>query len=180
MRIIRDNSVAVIIDVQERLFPVIHENECLQRNLQLLIEGLESLEVPIIVTEQYTKGLGFTIEPIKNSLSDYSPLEKICFSCHDDDQFKQALSDTKKNHVIIAGIETHVCVLQTALDLIDDGYVPVVVEDCVSSRKLHDKEIAIERLREAGAIITTYESILLELCRVAGSDTFKSISKLIK
>lgn len=180
MRIIKENAVAVIIDVQERLMPVINDNDQLLARLQMLIQGLNALEVETIVTEQYTKGLGFTVDSIKDNLKAYSPLEKICFSCHEDEGFKNKLYSTEKNHVIIAGIEAHVCVQQTVLDLIDDGFIPVVVEDCVSSRTLHNKQIAIERMRAAGAIITTYESILLELCRAAGTDTFKTISKLIK
>lgn len=180
MRIVRDNTTAVIIDIQERLFPHIDNNKQILANIEILIRGLEVLEVPVLLTEQYTKGLGTTVQEVRACLSAYDPIEKMSFSCHDNEQFKSALNSTGKNQVIIAGIEAHVCVQQTVHDLIDDGYMPVVVENCVSSRNGHDKHIAIERMRAAGAIITTYESILLELCRISGTDQFKAISQLIK
>jgi hypothetical protein len=150
------------------------------RNSEILIKGLQALNIPIIVTEQYTKGLGFTIEPVKSLFTPFESLEKISFSCCDDQPFLNKLNLLSKKLVIMAGIETHVCVLQTALDLLDNGYTPVVVADCVSSRKLGDKQVALARIQSSGGIITTYESILFELTRFAGTDTFKAISKLVK
>ncbi len=180
MRILKEDTIALIVDIQERLFPHIFEHEQLARNTSILIQGLQLLDLSIIVTQQYTKGLGPTIHSIQQTLVNSKPVEKISFSCCDDDKFMKKLDSTGKNKVIIAGIESHICVQQTTLDLLDKGFVPIVIEDCVSSRKAHDKSIAIERMRTEGAIITTYESILFELCRYAGNDTFKSISKLVK
>lgn len=180
MRILKDNCSGLIIDIQERLLPHIHEHEAVLRNTEILIKGLQTLGVPVIVTEQYTKGLGFTVEPLKGLFSNFEPLEKISFSCCDNDQFSSKLKTTGKKYVIIAGIETHVCVLQTAMDLLEKGYTPVVAEDCVSSRKPNDKRIALARMEKFGAIITTCESILFELARFAGTDPFKTISKLVK
>ena len=180
MRITKDNTAAVIIDIQERLYPHMYNREELERNVGILISGLHILKVPLLITEQYSKGLGKTIPAISERLENFEPIEKISFSCCDDSRFLKELNMLNKKFVILAGIETHVCVLQTVLDLIDSGFHPVLVEDCVSSRKENDKKIAVERIRSEGAIITTYESILLELCRVAGTETFKQISGLIK
>ena len=180
MRITTDNTAGLIIDIQERLFPFIHENEQLTRNSSILINGLKALEVPIIVTQQYTKGLGTTIPAIHETLGEYQYVEKIAFSCCDEPNFMTELERIGKKFIVISGIETHVCVLQTTIDLLENNYIPVVVQDCVSSRRINDKQIAIERMRKEGAIITTYESILFELLRYSGSEAFKAISKLVK
>ena len=181
MRIKQDDAIAVIIHIQEKLFPHIYENEILSANCVRLLSGLQVLEIPLLITEQYTSGLGYTIKPIKETIEkNYYPIEKIDFSCCGSVDFLGKLQSFGKKHVILLGIETHVCVLQTALDLIENRFIPVVIADCVSSRKLNDKNIAIQRMKTEGAIISTYESILLELCRVAGNDNFKAISKIIK
>jgi nicotinamidase-related amidase len=181
MRIRRDNAIAVVIDVQERLFPHIHDHEQLGKDIEKFIIGMQILNLPIIVTEQYSKGLGKTIAPLQTALADYySPMEKITFSCCGEQEFVDSLENLGRKQVLLVGIETHVCVLQTALDLRAAGYRPVVIEDCISSRKPNDKHVAIERMRRAGCIITTMESVLFELCGVAGTETFRSISKLVK
>jgi len=180
MRILKDKAVLVVIDVQERLFPAIHAHEQLSKNIPLLISGLKVLEVPMIVTEQYVKGLGPTIPEVSEQLEGIERIEKFSFSCCDEPRFMMELASSGRDFVIIAGIESHVCVLQTVIDLQQNGYHPVVVEDCVSSRNPNDKLMAIERMRQEGAIVTTYEAILFELLRFAGGDTFKAISKLVK
>jgi len=180
MRIKLEESLGLIIDVQEKLFPHIDDNEQIAKNTEILIKGLKILKVPILVTEQYTKGLGFTIPVVAEALEEYEAIEKMSFSCYDEDNFRGEIRQLNKKFVIIAGIETHVCVLQTAIDLINGGYQPVVVEDCVSSRTEKDKEIAIERMRQEGVIISSFESVLFELTRVSGTEKFKFISKLLK
>lgn len=180
MRVSRHESLGVIIDIQDRLFPHIYQHEVLEKNVMILIQGLQLLQIPILVTQQYTRGLGETIPSIAEMVKPVHRIEKITFSCCGESNFLAELTRLNKKFIIIAGIEAHVCILQTVPDLIDNGFIPVVVEDCVSSRKENDKRIAIERIRQEGGIITTYESILLELCSVAGSETFKSISRLIK
>lgn len=180
MRIQRDDSLAVIVDVQEKLFPLMHNKGELATNLQILIKGLEHLEIPMMVTQQYTKGLGDTVPSVKQMFSDFDYLEKQSFSCCDDPQFMRQLNEYRKKYVILAGIEAHVCILQTAVDLLASQYTPVIVSDCVSSRKEQDKTVAISRLISEGAIMTTYESILLELCRMSGTDEFKTLSQYIK
>ncbi|HYF02619.1 MAG TPA: hydrolase [Patescibacteria group bacterium] len=179
-RIALQESIAVVIDIQERLFPHIYANQELCANTIKLLKGLQALDVPMIVTEQYTKGLGGTIQEIRDHLGIFTPFEKISFSCCGSKEFMEVLQTSGRKNVIISGIETHICVQQSVLDLLKDGFTPIVVEDCVSSRKPNDKEIAIRRMHRAGAIITTYESILLELCEVAGTEVFKTISRIIK
>ncbi len=180
MRIIREESAGLVIDIQEKLFPFITGNDVLAHNAGILIRGLQVLKLPLLVTEQYTKGLGPTIEPLAQVLSENRVIEKSAFSCCDDRHFMEKLSALHKKFIIITGIESHVCVLQTAIDLLEHNYIPVVAEDCVSSRRMNDKQMAINRMRKAGVIITTYESVLFELLRFSGTDEFKAISKLVK
>lgn len=176
----REDAIAVVIDIQERLFPHIYEHDRLAANAVKLIEGLKILGAPLIVTQQYTKGLGATIPQIAQALGEFKPIEKLTFSSYGDPDFVSVLDDSGKNHIILLGIEAHVCVLQTAMDLLNTGYEVILVEDCVSSRKLNDKQVALQRLRDDGAIITTYESVLFELLKVAGTEEFKAISRLVK
>ena len=180
MRILKDHTSALIIDIQERLFPFIFENEKLIKNLSILIEGLKALSIPILVTEQYVKGLGPTVAPVAALIEGIKRTEKMCFSCCDEPRIAEAIAIAGKDNIIIAGIESHVCVLQTVIDLKHNGYHPVVVEDCISSRRENDKRIALERMRFEGAIITSCESILFELLRYSGTEQFKAISRLVK
>lgn len=180
MRLTRENTGALIIDMQEKLFPHIKDNDLLLSNIEILIKGLKALEIPIIVTQQYTKGLGKTIPEIAGILGRFSSIEKITFSCWDEPEFVKVIKNIGKRNIIIAGIETHVCVMQTAVDLNENGFIPVIIEDCIASRIINDKIIAIERMKSEGALISTYESILFELCRTAGTKQFKTISDLVK
>ena len=180
MRLLKDSSIAIVVDMQERLFPVIHENGELERQMQILVQGLRLLGVPMVVTEQYVKGLGPTIASIEALVSDCQHIEKMAFSCCDEPAFAEMLATSQRNTVILAGIESHICLMQTAIDLKASGYVPAVVEDCVSSRSANNKRIAMKRLRQEGVVVTSCESLLFELCRVAGGDAFKGISKLVR
>ncbi|MCF8294870.1 MAG: hydrolase [Bacteroidales bacterium] len=180
MRISQTDTIAVVVDIQQLLFPHIHESEQLEKNCNILIEGLKVLQVPILVTQQYTKRLLPTLDSLSASIGQYEPIEKMAFSCCDEPVFAEELALSGKHTVILFGIETHVCVLQTCIDLVHSGYQPVVVYDCVGSRNPMDKEIAIQRMRQEGAIITSKESLLFELTRTSGTDTFKAISKLVK
>ncbi|MCU4174976.1 hydrolase [Carboxylicivirga sp. N1Y90] len=180
MRVEKSNAVALIVDIQERLFPHIDGYQELEKNVGILIGGLKALEVPVLVTEQYVKGLGASIPSVEELIAQDPHVEKMAFSCCDEPKFTETLELTTKRFVIIAGIESHICVLQTAIDLKERGFNPVVVEDCVGSRNPANKANAMERLRQEGVIVSTYESILFELCRYAGTDAFKTISKLVK
>jgi nicotinamidase-related amidase len=180
MRLYLNNTVFVVVDIQERLFPHIHEHLMLEQNCHKLLSGVRILEAPLIVTEQYPKGLGPTISSIQSELSEIKPIEKITFSCCANEEFTGTLKNLGRHNVILCGIEAHVCVLQTAIDLKEMGFQPVVVVDCISSRRQKDKEVALIRLQQENVLITNYESVLFELCSVAGTDTFKAISHLVK
>lgn len=179
-RILRDQTAGLMIDIQEKLFPFISGHENLALNAGILIRGLQVLKVPIMMTEQYTKGLGYTIQPLRELVNPGSQLEKLAFSCCDDPAIMDQLNTLNRKFIIITGIEAHVCVQQTTIDLLERDFIPVVVEDCVSSRRLNDKNMAINRMRRMGAIITTYESVLFELLRFSGTEEFKAISRLVK
>ncbi|KPK84786.1 MAG: isochorismatase [Bacteroides sp. SM23_62_1] len=180
MRIIKEHTAGLIIDIQEKLVPHIHRYESVTARTALLIQGLKILDIPLIITQQYTKGLGETIPFISEAVGNYLPVEKVAFSCCDEPGFMKKISQLGRKNIVIAGIEAHVCVLQTVIDLLDNAFMPVVVEDCISSRKNRDKKTAVGRMKQEGAIITTYESILFELTRFAGTDVFKQISRLVK
>ena len=180
MRILHEESVAVIVDIQEKLLPHIHEGDVILKNCIKLTEGLKSLSVPVIITQQYTRGLGPTVPSIVNMFPEFSHIEKTSFSCYDEPAFKEKIVSLGRKNIILCGIESHVCVLQTCIDLLDAGFRPIVVDDCVSSRNPNEKRIAIERMRQEGARVTTMESILFELTRRAGSETFKKISGIVK
>lgn len=180
MRIRQSNCLLVVVDMQERLFPHISGYKELERNCRILLSGMQILDIPLIVTEQYPQGLGRTIQSVQSALPAYEPIEKMTFSCCADSQFTDNLGRIGRHDIILCGIEAHVCVLQTALDLKEMGYQPVVVSDCVSSRKLQDKEIALKRMIQENVLLSGYESILFELCAVSGTETFKAISRLVK
>ena len=161
--------------------PHMRGNDDLLDRLSLLIRGLHILEIPVATTQQYTRGLGSTVAEIRDLLDEAATFEKICFSCCDEPSFVDYLAGCGRKRVIIAGIESHVCVLQTAIDLNEGGnYTPVVVVDCVSSRRLSDKDASLDRMRGEGIRVTSSEAILFELCRRAGSAQFKQISQLVR
>ena len=139
MRIKRDNTAAIVIDFQERLYPFIHDNDKLTKNVVRLINGLNILGVKMIVTEQYSKGLGHTIPEIQEAIGKYEHIEKGTFSCCGSEEVCDNLKQSGKKNIIVLGIESHVCVLQTTVDLIGMGYQPVLIEDCVSSRNINTK-----------------------------------------
>lgn len=180
MRINRENTVGLVVDIQERLVPAMAENETLINNCKILIEGLSTLNIPLLVTQQYTKGLGETVSEISTVIPNFNPLEKRDFSCCDETSVREQLKLNGAHNIIICGIESHVCVLQTAIDLKEAGYNPVVVMDCVSSRSLDNVDLAAERFRYEGIMMTSYESILFELTRSSAAEEFRAISKLVK
>lgn len=180
MRILQEDVLLLVVDVQEKLFPHMADKERLLHKLQQLIKGMAILDVPILVSEQYVKGLGPTLASLRELLTGAEFFEKASFSCYDDEGIKQAIKDSGKKMLVVCGIESHVCVQQTVIDLQQDGYSAVLVADAVSSRELAEKECAIERVSSEGARLATVESILFELTRFSGTDTFKAIAKLIK
>ncbi len=180
MRITRQNTSGLVIDIQERLFPVMWEKEKLLKNCQLLIRGLSGLGLPVTVTQQYTRGLGDTIEGVKSVFTDFNFIEKREFSCCDEPLVIEKLKEQNAENILLCGIESHVCVLQTAIDLKENGLNPVVVMDCVSSRTPESIELAKERFRFEKIMMTSVESILFELTRSSAAPEFKIISGLVK
>lgn len=176
MRIEREHTIALVVDFQEKLVPAMNDKDKLIHNSCILLEGLKVLDVPMVITQQYTKGLGMTVEEITQAVGTAEYIDKISFTAFD--CIKDKIS--AKKYVIVCGIESHICVLQTVIDLKAAGFVPVLVADCVGSRKESDKQVALERARQEGAIVTTYESLLFELLQVAGTETSKKIQKLIR
>ncbi len=181
-RIARENTQAMLIDVQERLAPHIYDNENIVKKIITLIKGLQALDIPIMLNEQYKKGLGDTLPEILEVLEgdNAKSFEKVTFSACDNDDSWNYLAQQNRSIVLLFGTEAHVCVMQTALDLLDNGMQPVIIADAVGSRFPYDKKQAIRRIRRAGAVITTVESILFELCRSSKDPAFKTISNLIK
>lgn len=180
MRIRDDNSIGVIVDIQSKLLPLMADPEGTVASTITLVRGLKVLGIPVFHTEQYPKGLGSTIDAVAAEFENEEPVIKASFSCCDDNPFRDRLAESGRKSVILAGIESHVCMLQTAIDLVDQGYQPVVVADATSSRSALDRDVAFERMRQEGVRITTVESILFELTRVSGTPRFKEISRLIK
>jgi nicotinamidase-related amidase len=175
-----DNTALLVIDVQERLFSVMHQKEKLLRNVLKLIRGAQVLEIPVILTEQYPRGLGPTLPEIKELLPDIKPIEKVSFNCCDEAFFCQALGKLRRKQVLIAGIEAHICIYQTAMALSRTGFEVQVVGDGVSSREPENKLVALFKMGAAGVSPTTTEMALFELLRVAGGDKFKQISSIVK
>jgi len=180
MRITKENTTALFIDFQERLLPAMNEKETLLKNTKMLFEGLTILGIPTTFTQQYTKGLGETIDEFKSLVPGFTPIEKTDFSCVGVEEYTEFLHHHQSKTIILCGIEAHVCVLQTAVDLKEAGFHPIVVTDCITSRNATSKDTAIERFRFEGIMMATSESILFELTRSAKADEFRAISKLVK
>jgi len=176
----RENSVLLVIDIQEKILPVIYESERVVINATKLINGFKILNSPIYFTEQYPKGLGSTEQKIKLALGDRSAINKMSFSCFGAGDLFEELKSKNILQVVVCGIESHVCVIQTALDLLANGFQVHVAADAVSSRHKFDYETALERMRSNGAEISLTESILFEMLNVCGTEEFKAISKLVK
>lgn len=173
-------AMLVIIDVQQAFMEPVKKMKSVVKKTTILAQAANLLSLPIIVSEQYPKGLGHTVEPLASELGNHILFEKTTFSCMGQPGIQQVISSTNRQQVIIAGVETHVCVLQTALDLLEAGKEVFIVEDAVSSRNSNDKKIALARLAQSGAIITSTEAILLELIGDSRHEQFKSIQALIK
>jgi len=171
------NCRLLFIDVQEKLFAKVQDNQALLKRLEVLFEAAKLLEIPSLLSEQYPQGLGPTIEPLRAILPRY---EKTAFSCLGDAALKKAILAYPEEYWIVVGIESHVCVLQTAKDLLRENKKVVVPLDAISSRNALDHQIAIDTFRSLGAHITTTETLLFELLGDAKHPQFKAISRLIK
>ncbi len=182
-RLNRADAFLVVIDVQEKLMPVIDDHKGIERNLNRLVRGMKILDIPAILTEQYVQGLGPTIPSIRAAFeqtSGYVPIGKMSFSAFGCPEFVMATRNLHRKQAIVTGIETHVCVYQTASDLLSNGYEVTIVADAVSSRTAQNKDIAIRRLLSEGARISGTEMVLFELTVNGGTDEFREISRLIR
>ncbi len=175
----KETTALLVIDVQERLMPVIHGQEQIFVSVNKLLRGAEMLGLETIITEQYPTGLGNTCKEVEIG-ENKTLIEKVCFSCMQSEPVTEQLKLTNKKSLIICGVESHICVLKTTLDALKQGYEVHVVADAVSSRTAENKQIALDRMRQAGAFITSVEMVLFMLLDKAGTDEFKAISKLIK
>ena len=176
----KNNTVLVIVDVQGKLATLMHEKETFYENVVRLIRGAQVLELPIIWNEQLPDKLGETIPQIKEILTDMQPLVKKSFSCCGNVDFMSRLKDTERKQVLLCGMESHVCVYQTAQDLINDGFEVYLVADAVSSRTLENKEIGIRAVLQRGGKITSVEMALFEMLNEAEGEQFKQCIKIVK
>lgn len=182
LRLDADRAMLLVIDVQEKLLPLIEGHEALVDATNRLIRGAALFDLPVMVTEQYPKGIGATDEQLSASLACVTPstLTKMAFSCCGDDGIRDTLRDLDRQQIIVCGIETHVCVQQTVLDLLMMDYQVFVCADAVGSRAKLDYKTALHRMRQVGAAVATVESVLFELCVACGTERFKSMLELIK
>lgn len=175
-----ENSVLVLVDVQEKLARAMHDKEALLESTVKLVQGAKVLGLPILWTEQNPKGLGSTVPEVAELLSDLQPVTKLSFSCCGEIRFMEQLDELNRKQALVAGIESHVCVYQTVMDLLNLGYEVQVVADAVASRTPENKAVGLERCKGLGASITSTETALFELLRVAEGDKFKQMLKVVK
>ncbi len=173
-------TVLVVVDFQGKLARMVDRSETVLRNAQILIQGVKHLDIPIVATEQYPQGLGRTVEEIAVHLADIPVIEKTAFSCFGSTAFQDRLASFKRRQVLLCGIETHVCVFQTARDLLAHDYDVYLVTDAVSSRTPENRQLGIHRIEKMGGILTSAEMALFELMRDSTAHAFKAVSNLVK
>lgn len=176
------HPVLVVVDVQERLFNAMdaERRDDMVANVKILLSAARRLDVPVLVTEQYPKGLGRTLPELRTLLGDTPPFEKTAFSCCGADGFMDRMRALGADHVILTGIEAHVCVLLTALDLLTRGLRVSIVADAVCSRRPANLEIGLGQARQASAVVTATETVVFQLLGGADSDAFRELSKLLR
>jgi nicotinamidase-related amidase len=176
----RDRSALVVVDVQEAFRPAVLDFDRVVSNVAVLVRGARVLGLPVLVTEQYPKGLGATVPEVARHLDAAAPIEKVCFSAADSERFATALADSGREQILVCGIESHVCVSQTADDLLAQGREVHVARDAVSSRTAENRELGLHKMERAGAVVTSVEAALFELLGAAGTPEFKEIQRLVK
>lgn len=172
----------VVVDIQEKLLPPIFNKEALVKNSQLLIRLAKILDLPVMVTTQYTKGLGPTVPEIASLLADVTPTDKLEFSCFGSDAFRSHLKALPgdRNTVLLCGMEAHICVMQTALGALNEGYLVHVATDAVGSRAESNWKIGLDRMKAAGAVMSSTEMMMYELLRCSGTPAFKELLPYLK
>jgi len=183
MRISKENTTALFVDMQERLIPAMDGGaEAVQRSV-VLLEGLKVMDIHMVFLRQYPKGLGDTVPELKAAMGDHVSYDKLAYSAMGDEAIRAEFARLKEQgirNILVCGVESHVCVLQSCIDLVAEGFTPLLVADAVASRNPYDKKIALRRAQQENVLLTTVESALFELCVVAGTDEFKAISKLVR
>jgi nicotinamidase-related amidase len=175
----RSRTALIVVDLQEGFRPAVLDFERVAHNVATLVRGARILGLPTIVTEQYPQGLGHTVAEVSEHL-DVTPIEKVAFSAVDADGFPGALRGTDRDQVLLCGIEAHVCVNQTAQDLLADGREVHVAQDAVTSRTAENRALGLHRMERSGAVATSVETALFELLRQAGTPEFKEVQALVK
>jgi len=176
----RDGAALLIIDIQERLAAVMERRDEVVRNTLHLVELARLLALPVVVTEQYPRGLGRTLPEIAAALPAHLPVEKVSFDCCGEGSFKEQLRGLRRRSIVVTGMETHICVLQTCVGLLRGGYDVHLVQDAVCSRTESNRRSGVEYVRDAGGAVTNTETVLFQLLGVAGTPEFKAISQRIK
>jgi nicotinamidase-related amidase len=179
-RLERSRAILVVIDVQELFRPLIHDMNMVVSNSSRLMRYCGRLDIPVIVSEHYPAKLGSTVEELAELSSGQDPVEKISFSCAGDSGFLSRLQSTRRDQVILCGIETHVCVYQTARDLLSDGYQVVTAADAVSSRQVSNRNLGLAYMRDLGVQTMTTEMVMFEMLKMAGTEEFKSVADILK
>ena len=175
------DAFVCVVDLQERLVPTQSSPEELLKRVRIMLEGARALEIPLIAAQQYPKGLGPLVPEVKELLPENTFIaDKITFSCFASPEFREAAEKLNRRRMILLGVETHVCVLQTALDALKLGYEVYLVEDCTDSRHVSDRAAGIALMRESGVKIVTSEMLLFRLLHDAGHPAFKTISRLVR
>lgn len=176
----KEQTGLVIVDIQAKLMNVMGQKERVRDNTLNLIQMAKLFNIPIVLTEQYPKGIGHTLPEIKEALPETVPITKTDFNCCAVDPFMQALKSDGLVNIVLAGIETHICVLQTCLDLLDKGYIVHIPRDAVDSRTEENWLMALNLMGKAGAVITSTETVIFQILKKAGTKEFKEMLKLIK
>jgi nicotinamidase-related amidase len=182
MLLSKNDCALVVVDIQEKLLPPIHERERLVRNAQLLLRLAKIIEVPVIATTQYASGLGRTVPEIAALLPKTEPVDKLQFGCFANERFCGALKSLpgKRNTLLLCGMETHICVMQTALGALEKGYIVHIASDAVGSRSEWNWKVGLERMQAAGALISSTEMIIYELLGGSGTPAFKAMLPYLK
>ncbi len=175
-----EEAALLVVDIQDRLAVVMEEKDKVVKNTRNLIELAKLFNMPVILTEQYPRGLGPTVSEVKEALAVYAPIEKTSFDCCGQGDFIDVIRNVNRRKIIVSGMETHVCVLQTVLSLIKEGYEIHLASDAICSRDAGNKRIALDLMASAGAIVTCTETVLFQILKKAGTEEFKAIVKLIK
>ena len=179
-KIDRARACVLVVDVQERLVPVMWNFAPVEKYCRAMILAARELDLPVLATEQYPKGLGRTVSEIRSAIPDYQPIEKVAFNCCGEPTFVSEIKKLGRPKILVTGMETHICVLQTTVGLLKAEFIVHVVEDAVCSRTRENWDTGKAFMRDAGAVVTCTETALFQILRVAGTEEFKSISQRIK